>query len=203
MGKFKSGALAPAIACVVAALMLSGCSISPYVDSGLQELKSEDKVAIATPRPVQLLFEFQTKGVGNGQATDFVKGEVLTAVQSSGLFAQPGPAPVPDGSLLHIVINNVSLTDDAYAKGFATGLTFGLVGTTAADGYICTVDYLAGGTKKIEQVTRDAIYSNIGNKAAPEHAEKVASLEVAIKTVTRRMVSHALNDLARNPDFPK
>ena len=29
------------------------------------------------------------------------------------------------------------------------------------------------------------------------------SLEIAAKTLTRRMVAQALNDLARNPDFPK
>ncbi|HKQ45378.1 MAG TPA: hypothetical protein VJS47_08290 [Rhizomicrobium sp.] len=203
MRRFKQGALAPAIACVFAVIMLSGCAISPYVDNGLGELRPEDKVTVANPKPVQLLFEFQTKGVGNGRATDFLKTEVLTAVQGSGLFLEPGPAPVSDGALLHIVINNVVLTDDAFSKGFTTGLTLGLAGTTVADGYICTVDYLAGGTKKIEQVTRDVIYGNIGAKEAPPHAEKVASLEIAIKTVTRRMVSHALNDLARNPEFPK
>ncbi len=182
---------------------LGGCSISPYVDTGLPDLRAEDKVAVANPRPVQLLFEFQTKGVGNGQATDLLKGEVASAVQASGLFSQSGPAPAPDGSMLHITINNVPLTDDAFAKGFATGLTFGLAGTTATDGYICTIDYLAGGSKKTEQVTRDAIYSNIGAKEAPPHAEKAASLEIAVKTVARRLVSNGLNDLAKNPDFPK
>ncbi len=203
MRMFRPGALTPAIMCVVAAIMLSGCSVTAYVDDGLAELKPEEKVAAANPKPVQLLFEFQTKGVGNGQATDFVKTEVSAAVQNSGLFSQFGAAPVSDGSLLHIVINNVPLTDDAYAKGFATGLTLGLAGNTVTDGYICTVDYMAGGTRKIQQVTRTAIHGNLGAKQAPPHAEKVASLEVAIKTVTRRMVSHALNDLARNPEFPK
>ena len=150
MRKFKTGVLAPALACVFAVLMLSGCAISPYVDSGLQELKPEEKVAVASPKPVQLLFEFQTKGVANGQATDFVKGEVLTTVQASGLFTQAGPAPVADGALLHVVINNVPNTDEAFAKGFTTGLTLGLAGNTVTDAYICTVDYLVGGTKKIE-----------------------------------------------------
>ena len=121
MPKFKTGVLAPAFACVFAVLMLSGCAISPYLDSGLQELKPEEKVAVASPKPVQMLFEFQTKGVANGQATDFVKGEVLTTVQASGLFTQVGPAPVTDGALLHVVINNVPNTDDAFAKGFTTG----------------------------------------------------------------------------------
>jgi hypothetical protein len=203
MHKFKTGVLAPVLACIFAAVTLSGCAISPYVDSGMGELKAEEKVAVASPKPVQLLFEFQTKGVVNGQATDFVKGEVLATVQASGLFSQVGQAPVADGALLHIVINNVPNTDEAFAKGFTTGLTLGLAGNTVTDAYICTVDYLVGGTKKIEQVTRDAIYSNIGAKAAPEHAEKMASLEIAAKTVTRRMVAHGLNDLARNPDFPK
>ena len=203
MTQFRLGAIARPIACVFAVLMLGGCAISPYVDNGLQDLRPDEKVAVANPKPVQLLFEFQTKGVENGRATDFIKGEVQATVQASGLFSQLGGTPVPDGSLLHIVINNVGNTDEAVSKGFATGLTLGLAGNTFTDGYICTVDYLAGGTKKFEQVTRDMIYSNIGAKSAPEHAEKAASLEIAIKTVTRRMVSHALNDLARNPEFPK
>ena len=182
---------------------MSGCSVSPYVDTGLPDLGPQEKVAVANPKSVQLIFEFQTNGVGNGQATDLFKSEVLSTVRDSGLFLQPGAAPVPDGSLLHIVINNVALTDDAVSKGFATGLTLGLAGSTVTDGYICTVDYLVGGTKKIEQVTRDAIYSNIGAKASPPHAEKMPSVLIAVKTVTRRTVSHALNDLAKSPDFPK
>jgi hypothetical protein len=200
LSDFRPRLRALAAACTI---MLSGCSISPYIDNELQDLRAEDKVSVVDPKPVQFLFEFQTKGVENGRATDLLRAEVMTAVQDSGLFAQAGPAPVTDGTLLHITINNVNLTDDAFAKGFATGLTFGLAGTTATDGYICTIDYLADGSRKIEQVTRDAIYSNIGAKKAPPHADKVASLDIAVKTVTRRMVSHGLNDLAKNPDFLK
>ena len=199
LSNFRPLARALAAACIIT---LGGC-VSPYVDNGLAELRPEDKVSAANPKPVQFLFEFQTKGVGNGQGTDFLKGEVMTAVQNSGLFTQVGASPVADGALLHITINNVPLTDDAFAKGFATGFTLGLVGSTATDGYICTIDYLAGGSRKIEQITRDAIYSNIGAKGAPPHADKVASLEIAAKTVTRRMVANGLNDLAKNPDFLK
>ena len=56
-------------------LALGGCGTF-YVDDTLKEVTGADKVAVAQPQPVQMLFEFQTKGVRNGSATDYVKKDL-------------------------------------------------------------------------------------------------------------------------------
>jgi hypothetical protein len=204
MSKLRSvGAqCARAIAVVFMLAMLPGCATF-YVDDSLHDLSASEKVTVADPRPVQLLFDFQTKGVHNPRATDFTKPYVLTAVQGSGLFSQVTSDPAPNGAVLNVVINNVPLTDDAFAKGFMTGFTLGLVGSNVGDGYVCTVDYLPGGSAlKIEKSMRDAIYTSMGATAGtPPHAQKVSSIDAALQTMVRQVVTNTLNEVAKDKDF--
>jgi len=182
--------------------MLPGCA-SFYVDDSLHDLTAAEKVSVANPRPVQLLFDFQTKGISNARATDQVRPYVVSAVQGSGLFTQVTSEPAPSGAVLNVVINNVPLTDDAFAKGFMTGFTLGLVGSNVGDGYICTIDYLPGGSgPKITKSMRDAIYTSLGATAGtPPHAQKVSSAEAAVQTMVRQVVSNTLNAVAQDKGF--
>lgn len=204
MLSFGLGAKSFARATVVCSLlaMLPGCA-SFYVDSAIQDLKPEEKVAVANPQPVQFLFEFQTKGVPNANGADELKPFVLDTVQTSGLFSQAGADPVSSGALLHITLNNVPLTDDAYAKGFVTGLTLGLAGNTVGDGYICTVTYQAHpGAAEITKQERNAIYTSLGASNGPEQkAEKEPNVLKAVEVMTRRTVALSLNELAKDPAF--
>ena len=184
------------------AISLAGCATA-YVDDTLHDLTPQERVTVANPQPVQLLFDFQTKGTHNGRAADLLKNVVTSAVQDSGLFSRVGSDPAPNGALLNIVINNVPLTDDAFAKGFATGLTLGLVGNTVGDGYVCTADYVPGTNgAKITKSMRDAIYTSIGATAGtPQHAQKMPGLKEAVETMTRQVVSNTLNELAKDGAF--
>jgi len=193
-----------AVAAILVMSMLSGCATA-YVDTTLKDLKAEDRVKVANAQPVQLVFEFQTKGTPNSQATEMLKPVVLKAVQESGAFTQITETPPANKALLHIAINNVALSDDAFAKGFVTGFTFGLVGSTVGDGYICTLDYFpAGGGPKITKSERDAIYTSLGATAStPQHAQKMPGLEQAVNFMARKIVANAVNELAKDPAFGK
>lgn len=202
--EFSVGRIARALCAIALATLLSGCA-SFYVDNSLHDLSQGEKVQIANPQPVQMLFDFQTKGAHNGAATDLVKSKVVAAVQNSGLFSQVSPDPVPGGALLNVVINNVPLSDDAFVKGFATGFTFGLIGSTVGDGYICTVDYLPDvSAPKISKSMRDAIYTSMGATAeAPEHAQKVSNANEALEIMVRQIMANTLNELAKDSYFGK
>lgn len=185
-------------ACFAACLMLGGCGTF-YVDDTLKEVGPTDKATVANPQPVQVLFDFQTKGAHNGAATDYVKKEAIGVVQNSGLFSSVSEAPVPSGAVVSLTINNVPLTDDAFAKGFVTGFTFGLVGSTVGDGYICTVDYLppAGGAK-VSKSVRDAIYTSLGATGSqPQHTRKMKGMDDAVMTMTRKCLGNPLNDVGK------
>jgi hypothetical protein len=185
---------------LAAVVVLPGCS-TMYVDNGLKDVSTADYRHPTAAQPTQLLFSFETKGAPNSRATGALKDQVLETVKASQLFSSVSLDPVPGGSLLSVVINNVPVTDNAFSKGFATGLTFGLAGNVVTDGYICTVDYSKTGAAKIEKSTRHAIHTTIGAKGAPANATKAKSPDEAVKTMTRQIVGNALKDLSADPQF--
>lgn len=186
---------------ILIVLNLTGCA-SFYVDTALKDVKPEQIKKAANPQPVQLLFEFQTKNATNARATELLKKRVADLAQNSGLFSQVSDAPVANGAILNIVINNVPLTDNAFGKGFATGLTFGLAGNTVTDGYVCNVDYIAGnGQPKISKSVRHAIHTVMGAQGAPAGAEKSEGIEDAVNKMLRQIVNYGLNEVATDPSF--
>jgi hypothetical protein len=180
-------------------LAVSGCATT-YVDNGLKDVADSEYVHPQAPKPVQLIFSFETKGVANARATDYLKNDVTAIVNNSHLFSTVSADPVAGGSILSVTINNVPVTDNAFAKGFATGLTFGLAGNVVTDGYVCTIDYLgASSSSKITKSRSHAIHTTVGAKGAPPNATKAASQKDAVETMTRQVVGNTLKDLAADP----
>lgn len=182
--------------------LLSGCA-THYVDGGTPERPSAQFKKPATPQPVQFIFEFQTKGAPNGRATDALKAQVTEQVTASGLFAAVGTAPAAGGRLLSLTVNNVPVTDDAFSKGFVTGLTFGLVGSSVSDGYVCTASYLApGSSTPVVKSARHAIHTAMGAGAnVPPGAVKAESIEAGVRTMLRQVISQVLDELSRDPSL--
>jgi hypothetical protein len=77
----------------VALLAPSTAWAGAYLDiSGIHELQPQERLAIANPQPVQILFQFQTNGAPNGRATGVLKKMVTDDVKASGLFSDVGDA---------------------------------------------------------------------------------------------------------------
>ncbi|MCJ0763505.1 hypothetical protein [Variovorax terrae] len=188
------------LAAAAAALsLMTGCA-SHYLDASTKGVEPAEFTKPAQPAPVQLVFDFESKGVVNARATDFLKEAVKSEVQKSGLFASVDDKPATGGALLEVKINNIPLTDDAFSKGLAAGFTFGLAGAQVSDGYVCTVRYL-NGDKTIIKTARHAIHTTVGNAASPGNAVKINSLKEGVLTMTRQILSTALNDLSKDPAF--
>lgn len=190
-----------AVAALSAAALLTGCATA-YVDTAIKEVSVADLKKVAQPKPVQLTFEFTTKGAPNARATEFLKAAVSDQIKASGLFSSVETTPATNLGVLNVKLDNVPITKDAAAQGFVTGLTFGLAGSTVTDGYVCTVQYLPAGQGQIISATaRHAIHTALGNSSPPPSAKKSANMEDAVKTMTREILSNALRDLAANPAF--
>ncbi|SEL84473.1 hypothetical protein SAMN05216359_11944 [Roseateles sp. YR242] len=191
-----------AFAAVVMTASLTGCA-NFYVDNATPEVPVSAYQKPAQPQPVQLFFEFQTKGVLNQQASAHLKARLADQVRGSGVFSEVSEGPVAGGASLSIVLNNVVLTDDAFSKGFATGLTLGLAGSQVGDGYICTATYRApGATEPIVKKARHAIYTTMGATAGtPANGTKAASAEEAVTLMMRQVVSQVLNDVTHDTAF--
>lgn len=182
------------------AVGLSGCA-SFYVDGATPEAPPSSFTRPEPVRPVQALFEFQTKGVANEQATKLLRDRVIAQLSSSGLFSQVSDKPVEGAALLSVKLNNVPLTDDAFTKGFVTGLTFGLAGSKVSDGYILTLQYRRGEGAPIVKQARHAIHATIGATSAPGNATKAENAEAAATAMTRQVLSQGLLALSQDPAF--
>jgi hypothetical protein len=191
-----------AILSAAAMLSLAGClSPSFYVDPALGEVNPADRVTVNDKRPVQLIFEFQTNGTANAKAQKLLAKQITDQVSGSGLFSQVSTTPAASGALLSITINNVP-QKDAAGKGFATGFTFGAVGTTVTDYYIATAKYVpAAGAATITKEAKHALHTHIGAGAAPEGMTPSKNAEEAVRTDARQLVDHLLNDIAKDPGF--
>lgn len=193
-----------AIRVVLAVLVgapLVGClSAKSYVDSALPAVEKRDLVAAQDRRPVQLLFEFQTKGAPNGAATKAMTPRVFEVVKASDLFSEVSADSVSNGRKLLITIDNVGDTGDAVAKGFGTGATFGLVGTMVTDGYVCNAQLLAPGKPPVKFSYRHAIHTTIGNKEGPPNLVAYQPRQAANKVVDQ-LVWSALRDISKSGSF--
>lgn len=195
-----------ALRCLVLAMAmtsLGGCAAF-YVDGNAPEVPAALFNKPSSPAEVQLIWEFQTKGVSNARATEFLKTRVQEQFAASGLFSKVSDAPVPGGALLTATVNNVPLNDDAAAKGFVAGLTFGLAGQTVGDGYECTVRYMPArsGAAPLVASGKHVLYTSIGTGGPPPGAQKMGGMEEAITTLIRQLISRTLNDLSKEPAFP-
>ncbi len=188
------------LAIAAAAMVSSPAWAASYVDTGLKDLTAEQKAVVADPKPVQLLFQFNTKGAPNARATKFLKKQVTEIVQASGAFSEVAEGPVAGGAILSVSIDNL-MEEGAAAKGFMTGLTFGLKGSAVSDLYICTVEYLPSSGEKVTKTAQHAIHTTIGISEAPPNGEKVKNVNEAVTIMVRQIVSNALNSVAADPGF--
>jgi len=183
------------------ATLLGGCA-NFYVDTALKDVPSEQILRPAAPRPVQLVFEFRTNGTANASGTAHLKAQVAELVTGTGLFSEVIDTPVDGDRMLNIVLDNIPVTDNAFGKGFVTGMTFGLAGNTVTDGYLCTLQYFDGRrAPPIVTSVRHAIHATVGAESAPANAVKAASIDEAVRTMARQIVRNALRALSEDPGF--
>ena len=192
--------LAPALLAVT--LFLSGCiSITAYVDPVLGDVPATQHITVASPQPVQLLFQFQSKGASNPRATALLMQQVTDMVRASGLFSEVSTTPVASGALLSVTINNIPEADAA-SRGFGVGLTFGLAGQVVTDYYVATVHYSAAtNAPTFTAEEHHAIHSMVGIGSAPQGMVASPNLDAALHQVVHQLVDHLLNDVAHDPTF--
>jgi hypothetical protein len=198
---FQFWSFVPRFGALIALIFLTACA-NFYVDVNTKEISNAEFKKPQPARPAQVLFEFQTKGVLNARATDHLKAKALDQIRSSGLFSSVSDAPAADGQLLTITVNNVPLSDDAFSKGFVTGLTFGLAGSQVSDGYVCTARYTSrSGQATVIKQARHAIHTTVGASSAPVNGVKAESIEQAVTLMLRQVISNVLRDVSNDANF--
>lgn len=190
---------------LTAALPILGGCVAFHVDSNQAVVQASEFRKPAKPPDIQLIWEFQTKGVPNAQATGYLQDRVREQIASSGLFGKVSEAPVPSGALLTATIDNVPLTDDAARRGFVAGLTFGLAGTAVGDGYDCTLRYTPareGNATPLVHTGKHILYTSVGSGRPPDGARKMPGADQAVTTMLQEILGRTLLALSLDPAFP-
>ena len=119
-----------------------------------------------------------------------LRDSVERVVRASGLIV---PTPDSASGEIHVVLNNSTDKAAAAAKGFGTGLTFGLVGSTVTDLYEMEVTMTANGKTFHKSGIRHALHSAVGNASLPEGLEPVPPA-TAFNRIVEQMLLNALKD---------
>lgn len=172
-----------------------------FIDPTLGDVPPEEVVTISEPKPVQLLFTFETNGAANARATNFLTEQVTEIVTARGIFSQVSTSPVEGGAIIQVTIDNIPQANAA-SRGFGAGLTFGLAGTTVADYYEATIEYVSGpDATPLTKTARHTLITAIGRTDPPEGAVRARNANEAVQTIVNQLMAHMLNDLAKDSAF--
>lgn len=174
-----------------AALLLTGCiSSKSFVDPTYPKVTYEQLQRRAAPLRLSLTSQFQRNGEPFPRADPILKDNADRVLRASGVVL-----PVTDKAdgQMRIVVNNIADSAAAGAKGFGTGLTFGLVGTTVTDAYEMTVAITVGDKTFTRTAVKHAIHTAIGNTSVPPGLETLP-LQVAFERVLEQMIIRVLKE---------
>jgi hypothetical protein len=193
-------ALAALIAC--AALGSPANAAKFYVDNKLGPVTAEQRIAVASPQPVQLVFDFQTDGVTNVKAVKEARPIAMKYLQGTGLFTVISETPAPGGALLTVRFNNI-VDKNAAGKGFKAGLTFGLADAVVVDNYDITFELSpAPGQPAIRTELKHALIATIGKGSDPSLGTQYKKAKQAVDVMVGQAIEHGVFALAAQQGFP-
>jgi hypothetical protein len=181
-------------------IALSGClSTKHYVDPASGKIRYEDLRKPAQPIAMQVNVEFSRQGKRLPRADAQLRGDVEQVLRESGLIVPQADATADE---MTVAVNNVADLGDAAAKGFGTGLTFGLAGSTVLDGYEMTVTLKRGDAVVTKSGYKDVMISTVGNKAGPTGLSPLTT-NAAFSTIVQHLLLNALADLQKDGALPQ
>ncbi|GHT91114.1 hypothetical protein AGMMS49545_06310 [Betaproteobacteria bacterium] len=171
--------------------LLAGC-VSPksFIDPTQSKLTYESVKRPSTPLKLTLVTEFQRNGEHFPRADPTLRDITERVLRASGVIIPTTEAAVGQ---VRVVVNNVADRGAAAAKGFGTGLTFGLIGTTVMDAYELTLVVNTGGKTYSSSVIKHSLFTAIGNTTTPEGVETMP-IGVAFQKVVEQMLLRALKE---------
>ncbi len=196
--KFMNQFLKIVISFGAAVVFFSGC-VSPrtVVDPTYGKVKYEDLSRSSDPFKWKLTVEFQRNGQHFPKVDTTLRDHAERVLRASGLIV---PTPDPTPGEIKVVLNNIADLDSARAKGFGTGFTFGLVGTTVTDHYEMEITISANGKVIKKTGLKHALHTTIGNASIPEGLE-VLPTSTAFGRVVEQMLLNALKELQQSGEL--
>lgn len=187
--RFRRNAI---LALSLASAMLQGCmSTRTYVDPAYATATYADLPRRAKPYQWRIVVEFQRNGQRLPSMDVAAQNTVEQVIRSSGIAL---PADDKATGRLKVTINNVSNSGSAIAKGFGSGLTFGLIGTQVTDNYEMEAELFVDGKVVRRSGYKHALHTTMGNASFPTNVQPL-SVEAAFSKAVEQMMLSFLKDL--------
>lgn len=173
-------------------MLLVGC-ISPksYLDPSKPKLTYSDIKKTQQPIPLRLTTVFLRNGEAYPKANPTLLDNSSRILRASGIIDPDGPNSV---GTITITVNNIADTAAAAGKGFGTGLTLGLVGSTVSDNYELTMAININDKTINKTGIQNSISTAIGNTSLPPGAEGITP-SLAFQKVLEQMILQALREI--------
>jgi hypothetical protein len=182
------------LALLIGGAIQAGASKS-YVDPSYGKVQYADILKPAQPYRLKLKVNFQLNGKPHPGAEKQLMQQVDRVIRASG-FAVPVPEGEAATDELHVVVNNVADIGEAKRKGFVTGSTFFLKGSTVTDYYEMEATAVIGGKTIAKSGYKHAIHSTIGLAKGPKDIQGTTADE-AFGKVVEELILNFLGDLQK------
>lgn len=184
----------------IVAVSLVGC-ISPksFIDPSIPKLSYDSVTKRAEPLKLKLNVQFQRNGQPFPRADSTLRDKTERILGATGVIV---PSKEQADGSISVVVNNIADVGAAAAKGFGTGLTFGLAGSTVMDAYEMNISITVNGKTVQRSAIKHALFTAIGNVNLPPGVE-VAAPDVAFERVLEQMLLRALQDMQNAGELTK
>jgi len=183
------------LALSLTSLLAAGCmTVKTAVDPAYGTTKYEDIARPTEPYRWKVSVQFLRNGDPVQKADSTLRDSVERVLRASSVVI---PTPDATSGEIRVVLNNVTDMKAAAAKGFGSGLTFGLVGTTVTDYYEMEVTIAADGRNFHKSGIRHALISAVGNKSLPEGLEPLPPT-TAFNKLVEQMLLNALKEFQQS-----
>ena len=184
------------LAALTLALLIGGAGYAEtqksYLNPSYGNIQVSDIAKPAQPYKLKLKVEFQRNGQHRPAVDALLRSQVSAALESAG-FATVVPDSDSVSNEFSITVNNVADLDEARRKGFGTGLTFGLKGSTATDNYEMQATVTIAGKTVTKSGYKTAIETIIGHGKIPPGVTGI-SLTDAVNAAFEQLVFQFLRD---------
>jgi hypothetical protein len=182
---------------VALALLVGGCvSARSYVDP---TFPSAPKVTAASlrrseaPPKVDLLVTFLSNGTPNPRGAEFARTRIAGRLDASGVVQVAPPSAGSSAYTLRITMENLADTNSAFSRGFVTGLTFGLSGSSVTDFYLFDAALAQPGRTPVQVSLKHTITTVTGSEEGLA-GQQAMHLDDAILRVLDELVDTMLRD---------
>lgn len=181
-----------AVAALLFSVALAGCS-SPksFVDPSVAKVSYEDVKRRAEPLKLKLLVEFQRNGEHLPKVDPTLRDNTERVLRGTGVVVVANEQSVGE---IKVVVNNIADMAAARAKGFGTGLTFGLAGSTVTDAYEMSISITANGKTVSRTGVKHSLFTIVGRGEVPAGSESIPP-NVAFERVLEQMILRALHEM--------